>query len=93
MSEDKAATKKTPAQQLGERLLAVRDSLVATNKRLEALLASVHGRTGKPPEQPMAAKPPIDYRRFFPAAERLVGEIEVEVVRSTDLSKALDEAF
>jgi hypothetical protein len=85
----------TPAQRLCERLLAIRDAMAAANDQVAAVLASIVGGQApqRPSPEPAGAPGAADYRRFFPAVERLVTEIETEARQHADQAAALDRSF
>lgn len=90
-SQLRAVDAPTPAQALCERLLAMRDKIATANDTLAAVLASVHGR--EPAAAERSPRGAVDYKRFFPAMERLVKEIETEADRYADHAAELDRSF
>jgi len=88
-----AAADKRPSQILAERLLAARDVLARVTDTLEDVLASVHGRPRPQPERQPASGTAPDYRRFFPAVDRLATDIEGEAKRLQVLAEGFDKAF
>lgn len=85
-------TKLSPGQAVVEKLLAIRNALVAHNDKIATVLLSIHGS-----DKPLPARAPAndgtEYRRFFPAAVRLNAEIDAEVKRLGELAEQLDRAF
>lgn len=85
---------KSPGQELGDRLADVRKLLTVSTDMLERVLSSVHGREPAQPERaPLVPPKKEEFRRFFPAARRLVDDIEAEAKRIAALAEGFDQAF
>ena len=85
---------KPPAQDICERLLALRDAQAAIGDRLGAIVASIHGRAvqtvPRPPRDVGTGEP---FGRLFPALLRLVADLEAEAKRIAAQADELDRAL
>lgn len=81
----------TEAQQLLERLLAVRNAILAAAVSQEKTLASIRGRQER---EAVTAEPPARAQTgFFLAAAQLVADLEAAAKRITDQAQELRGRF